>query len=164
MIEVRQSWWRLCLLSPFYGSVVGGVFFGGIIVTLGLALAGIWAVRPLTGAAIVLFEIRSAGLRMRADGSGIHIRNHFLTNDIAWSDVRAISLSRKQRFMTLDDIRPILRAHHRNKPGGGIAVYAAMGMGRSELEKLAKRLVDLARENGHEPMREFPDPAAATRR
>jgi hypothetical protein len=150
VIEVRQPWRRLCLLSPFYDGLVGGVFFGGIFVTLVLALAGIWAVVPVAVAAIVLFEIRSAGLRMRADGSGVQIRNRFVTRDVPWPDVWAISLSEKQRFLTVDDIRPILRVDRRDQPGDGIAVYAAIGMNRSELEELAQRLVELGRQNGFE--------------
>lgn len=150
MIEVRQSWRRLCLLSPFYDGLVGGVFFGGVFVTVVLVLAGIWAVVPIAATTIVVFEIRSAGLRMCAGGNGIQIRNRFVTHDIVWPDVRAISLSEKQRFMTVDDIRPILRVDRRSEPGGGIAVYAAIGMNRSELEELAQRLVELGRQNGFE--------------
>jgi hypothetical protein len=150
VIEVRQSWRRLCLLSPFYDGLVGGVFFGGLFVTVVLVLAGIWAVVPIAVTAMALFEIRSAGLRMRANGSGVQIRNRFATHDIAWPDVRAISLSEKQRFVTVEDIRPILRVDRRSEPGGGVAVYAAIGMDRSELEELAQRLVELGRQNGFE--------------
>ncbi len=150
MIEVRQSWRRLCLVAPFYDRLVGGLFFGGLLVTLALALAGVWAVVPLSGAAILLFEIRSAGVRMRADGSGIHIRNRLGTHDVAWSDVRAITVSEKGPFLSMDDIRPILRVRLCSTPGAGIAVYAAMGMGRAELEELARRLVELGRDIGFE--------------
>lgn len=150
MIEVRQSWRRLCLVAPFYDSLVGGLFFGGIFVTLALALAGFWAVVPIAVAGIVLFELRSAGLRMRADGSGIHIRNRLGAHEVAWSDVRAISVSQEGPFLSMDDIRPILRVHRRGTPGGGIPVYAAMGMGRSELDELAKRLIELGRQSGFE--------------
>ena len=185
MIELRQPWWRLCLLSPFYGSLVGGLFFGGLLVAVALVLAGLWAVVPIAVAAIAVFEIRSVRLRLRADGSGIHIRNRLITHHVAWSDVDGISLSVQGPLMTMDDIRPILRIHRR-KPGGAIPVYAAMGIGRSELEELAKRLIDLGRENGfeiprppagpaagatvpqrgtvNEPIREFPDTTAASRR
>jgi hypothetical protein len=150
VLELRQPWWRLCLLAPFYDSVAGGLFFGGLLVTVALALAGIWAAVPIAAVAIVLFEVRSAGVCLRADGAGIHVRNRFRSHDVAWADVLAIVLSEPGPLLSVNDLRPMLRVQGRREPGRGIALLAAMGMGRSELEELGSRLVELGRISGFE--------------
>ena len=162
MIEVRQSWRRLCLLSPFYDGLVPALIVAGLFVTMAFLLAGVWIAAPIAAAALLVFELRSAGMRLAADGSGVHVRNRFVTHHIPWSDLRGVSVTDRWQnvaagFLPPADRMPVLRIDRLHSAWSSITVYAAIGLHRSELEELGRRLVDLARENGYEPMREFPD-------
>jgi hypothetical protein len=138
--EVRERPLLRCLLSPFENGFVFTLFVGA----LSLLLAGGWIAG---GAALylVVFEVMSYRVRLRADRSGIVVTNRFFRHQIPWGLIRTVSSSERSWIVLLPtvDITP-------GKASLSVSVRATMGMSRARRREVALELVDFALQHGHE--------------
>jgi Bacterial PH domain len=138
--ELRERPLLRCLLSPFENGGVLTAFLGA----LGFLFAGGWIT---AGAAlyVVVFEVMSYRIRLRADESGIVVTNRFFRHRIPWGLISTVSSSDRTWpvFLPTVEITP-------GKASLSVSVRATMGMSRARRREVALELVDLARQYGHE--------------
>jgi Bacterial PH domain len=138
--ELRERPWLRCLLSPFETGFTSALFLGAV----GLLFVGGW-IAAGAGCYLLVFELMSYRIRLRADESGIEVTNRFFRHRIPWSLVEAIDAhdGPADLFVWI----PTLQI----TPGStmlGISVGATMGMRKARRREIARELVEIARERG----------------
>ena len=86
MYEVRGRPLLRCLIAPVGG---GGILIPVCFAALILLFVGGW-VTIAAASFLALYEWRAYSLALRADRSGLHVKNFFLRHHIPWRDLRGV--------------------------------------------------------------------------
>jgi hypothetical protein len=109
-------------------------------------LVGGW-VAACAAAYLVVFELRSLALGLRADSYGVVVTNRFVRHRIPWRDIRGILVHRWS--WSGSEVIPTVLIERRHSLWFSIAVYATLGMTVDQRRAVARDLATLADQNGY---------------